>query len=128
MKKVLITILLLSALALTAVKAQAQQSNPGAAPIGQTLPVPREMHFAYTSGTRSADGKPGPKYWQNHAIHNMRITVEPPSRTISVTQVITYVNNSPNPIPVFVFKLLQNVHRPDAMREKAYGLLEKVLK
>ncbi|MCX6049334.1 MAG: hypothetical protein NT075_29885, partial [Chloroflexi bacterium] len=121
MKKVLlVTVLLFGALALTVHQMSAQQTTPGVAPVVQTLPVPRDMRFAYTNGTRSADGKPGPNYWQNHATHNMRITVMPPSRTISATQEITYVNNSPYPLPGIVFKLLQNVHRPDAIRERVY--------
>lgn len=33
----------------------------------QNLPVPLEIQKAYASGTRSTDGKPGAKYWQNHS-------------------------------------------------------------
>src|SRR5690606_16256904 len=84
------------------------------------LPVPRDIRFAYTNGTRSADGNPGSRYWQNHAVHDMRITVAPPSRTISATQEITDTNNSPYPLSGVIFKLLQNVHRPEAMREHVY--------
>jgi hypothetical protein len=82
--------------------------------------MPRDVRAAYAAGTRSPDGNPGPKYWQNHAVHTMDITVAPPSRTISATQEITFTNNSPNAMPFVAFKLLQNVRRPDAMREKVF--------
>jgi hypothetical protein len=42
---------------------------------GAGLYVPREVRQAYDKGTRSADGRPGPKYWQNQADHQIRITV-----------------------------------------------------
>ena len=100
----------------------AQAAAAAAAPSAPAdgLYVPRDVRFAYPVGTRSADGNPGPKYWQNHAVHTMDITVAPPSRTISATQDITYTNNSPYPLTAVVIKLLQNVRRPDAMRERVF--------
>lgn len=93
---------------------------PSAAAPADALYMPRDVRAAYAAGTRSADGNPGPKYWQNHAVHTMDITVAPPSRTISATQEIVFTNNSPNPMSSIVFKLLQNVRRPDAMRDKVF--------
>ena len=101
-----------------AAAAAAAPAAPGAPAEG--LYVPRDVRFAYPVGTRSADGNPGPKYWQNHSVHTMDITVAPPSRTISATQEITYTNNSSYPLSSSIFKLLQNVRRPDAMRERTY--------
>ncbi len=94
---------------------QGAQPNQAAAAPADALYIPRDVRFAYPTGTRSADGSPGPKYWQNHSVHTMDITVEPPSRTISATQEITFTNNSPYPMPGVPFKLLQNVRRPDAL-------------
>jgi hypothetical protein len=82
--------------------------------------MPRDVSLGYQAGTRSADGNPRPKYWQNHAVHTMDITIAPPSRTISATQDITFTNNSPNALSSVTFNLLQNVRRPDAMREKVF--------
>ena len=122
-------VMLFALLALTACRPVAQQgaaAAPGAGPApvpaapADALYIPRDVRFAYPAGTRSVDGNPGPKYWQNHAVHTMDITVAPPSRTISATQDITYTNNSPYPLTSVVFKLLQNVRRPDAMRERNY--------
>ena len=104
---------------------QPAQQAAAAAPVAAAAPadalyMPRDVRPAYAAGTRSADGNPGPKYWQNHSVHTMDITVEPPSRTISATQDITFTNNSPDPMTRVIFKLLQNVRRPDAMREKVF--------
>jgi hypothetical protein len=43
------------------------------------LYMPREVQQAYAKGARSADGRPGPNYWQNHAEHCIRITLSPPA-------------------------------------------------
>jgi hypothetical protein len=71
------------------------------------------------AGTRSLDGKPTEKYWQNTSVHTMQITVSPPDRTVSATQEIVYTNNSPYPLTPVVFRLYQNVHNPLADQENA---------
>ena len=121
MKLKLFIVFLLSMLALTACQmtAPSQEPIPPAAP--PDLYIPRDVRFAYGLGTRSADGNPGPQYWQNHAVHDITLTVAPPSRTISATQSITYTNNSPYSLPGLVLKLLGNVHRPEAMRDHVFG-------
>ena len=82
------------------------------------LYMPREIKQAYANGTRSADGKPGPNYWQNSARHSMRITLNPPSRRVQGEQEIVYVNHSPDPLPKLVFRLYMDAHHPQALREK----------
>jgi hypothetical protein len=83
------------------------------------LYMPREVQQAYAKGTRSPDGKPGPKYWQNHAEHRIRISVSPPSRRVQGEQEIVYTNHSPEPLDRLVFRLYMNAHHPAAMREKS---------
>jgi len=82
------------------------------------LHVPREVVRAYDRGTRNRDGTPGPNYWQNHAKHTMRLVVTPPDRRITGEQEIVYTNNSPDPLPMLVFRLYLDSHRPEAMRER----------
>lgn len=84
------------------------------------LYVPREVVRAYERGTRSKDGTPGPNYWQNHARHTIRLTVSPPDRRVIGEQEIVYTNNSPDALPMLVFRLYLNAHQPEAMREKPY--------
>jgi hypothetical protein len=85
-----------------------------------TLAMPRAVQAAYAAGTRSADGNPGPAYWQNSSVHDIQLTVMPPDRTIHATQTITYTNNAPFELKAVPVRLYQNVHRPTAMREKVY--------
>ncbi|HEX2640562.1 MAG TPA: M1 family metallopeptidase, partial [Pyrinomonadaceae bacterium] len=85
--------------------------------LGQQLYMPRNVARAYANGTRSADGKPGPKYWQNKGVYNISLNVAPPSKTISGTEEITYTNNSPSALQRLVFRLELNQHQPEAPRE-----------
>jgi hypothetical protein len=83
----------------------------------QQLYMPRNIKQAYQKGTRSMDGKPGPKYWQNSARYTISITAMPPNRAIRGTEEITYVNNSPDTLRILLFKLFLNSHKPGAIRQ-----------
>lgn len=85
----------------------------------QTLYMPRNVKQAYKKGTRSMDGKPGPRYWQNRAKYTITINATPPSRAINGTEQITYVNNSPDTLKTLAFKLFMNIHQPGAGRQGA---------
>jgi len=82
----------------------------------QPLYMPRNIENAYKNGTRSADGLPAKKYWQNFGRYTITVNAAPPSRTIQGTEDITYINNSPNILNNLVIKLILNIHRPDALR------------
>jgi hypothetical protein len=77
----------------------------------QTLTMPAQIQQAYTNGTRSLNGKPGKKYWENHGRYHIAITVTPPSRVIRGVEQITYFNNSPDVLKSLNMKLIMNVHR-----------------
>jgi hypothetical protein len=88
-------------------------SFPAAA---QQLYMPRAVKEAYKRGTRSIDGRPGPRYWQNRARYTITVTALPPDRTVRGTEQIMYVNNSPDTIRTPVIKLFLNIHKPGAPR------------
>jgi hypothetical protein len=79
--------------------------------------MPRNVSKAFRNGTRSANGRPGPNYWQNTAKYNISITAAPPSRTVSGTEEIVYTNNSPETLENVVIRLELNSHHPQAPRE-----------
>jgi Peptidase family M1 domain len=83
------------------------------------LYMPREVQQAVAKGTRSPDGRPGNNYWQNEATHKMRITLNPPSNRVQGEQEIVYTNNSPDALPILIFRLYANAHQAEAIREKA---------
>jgi hypothetical protein len=82
------------------------------------LYMPREVQQAYAKGTRSPDGRPGPNYWQNHAEHRIRVSLNPPNRRVQCEQEIVYTNHSPEPLTRLVFRLYMNAHQPEAIRDQ----------
>jgi hypothetical protein len=86
------------------------------APATDSLYMPRAVQRAYRKGTRSLDGRPGPRYWQNHARYAMTITTSPPDRVVRGSEEIVYKNNSPDTLKALIFKLFLNIHRPGAPR------------
>ena len=77
----------------------------------QTLTMPPEIQKAFDKGTRSTNGKPGKKYWQNHARYDISVSMAPPNKTITGVEAITYFNNSPDTLRSLNMKLIVNVHR-----------------
>ena len=63
---------------------------------------------------RSANGRPGPSYWQNRADYMINARLDPPSRSISGTVEIRYTNNSPLPLDVLWLNIEQNRYRTDS--------------
>ncbi|MBF9141826.1 M1 family metallopeptidase [Hymenobacter properus] len=105
MIKPLLTALLLGGLADTA----AAQTTP--------LYMPRDIKAAFAKGTRSPDGRPGPKYWQNRARYDITVQAAPPARDIRGRETITYYNNSPDTLRQVVLRIIQNIHKPGASRD-----------
>lgn len=82
----------------------------------QSLYKTRDVAMAYQKGTRSAEGRPGPKYWQNRGRYAISLELEPKTRVVRATEQIDYVNNSPDTLHKIVFKLIMNHHKPTAAR------------
>ncbi len=72
-----------------------------------TLPTPVNAY-------RSADGTPGPDYWQNRADYRIAATLDPASATLSGDETITYTNNSPANLAALWVQLDENTYRKDA--------------
>ena len=83
----------------------------------QALYQPRDIKQAFAKQTRAADGRPGPKYWQNTARYDITVQAAPPARDIRGREKITYFNNSPDTLKSLVIRLIQNIHQPGASRE-----------
>ncbi len=80
--------------------------------------MPRAVKRAFAKGTRSLDGKPGARYWENHGRYAITVTAAPPDRAIRGTERIVYTNNSPDTLKRLVMKLFINIHRPGAQRDE----------
>jgi hypothetical protein len=77
----------------------------------QTLTMPAHIESAYTKGTRTANGKPGKNFWQNHGRYNISISMSPPNKLVNGVEQITYFNNSPDTLKSLNMKLIMNMHR-----------------
>lgn len=82
--------------------------------------VPKEISQAYENGTRSYDGTPGAKYWQNTADYTIDVTVLPEEKTINGSEKITYYNNSPDALGQLVVRLYHDVFKK--ANSRAYGV------
>ena len=63
---------------------------------------------------RSANGAPGPKYWQNRADYILNATIDTVENVLSCKETITYTNNSPDALSSLWLQLDQNTYRKDA--------------
>lgn len=82
----------------------------------QELYMPRNIKESYAKGTRSADGKPGKKYWQNHGKYTMDLTVNAATKVVSGTETIVYENNSPDSLRNLPIRFVNNLHKPSSPR------------
>lgn len=63
---------------------------------------------------RSANGEPGPKYWQNKANYQIAVTLDDVTDKISGSVTITYTNNSPHALSYLWLQLDQNLFNPSS--------------
>ena len=82
----------------------------------QELYMPRNIKAAYEKGTRSMDGRPGKKYWQNHGKYDITFTVTPATKVVLGTEAIAYTNNSPDTLKAVAIRFVNNVHKPESPR------------
>ncbi len=86
----------------------------------QKLFLPRNLQRSYDNQTRSNDGKPGAKYWQNRAEYRIDVQVDVPNKIVSGKSNIRYFNNSPDTLKLIRLKLAHDLWRKNSQR--AYEL------
>ncbi len=87
--------------------AQAQQNN---------LTIPLNIQKAIDNGTRTLDGKPGPKYWQNKSDYNIKAWFNPRTREITGEEKIVYYNESPDTLKQIYIRLYHDLFRKGNIR------------
>jgi hypothetical protein len=96
--------------------------TPSSAPIGDGPKTSYDPRAAFAPLTmpdpvnryRSANGAPGPDYWQNRADYAIATRLDPATKTLTGTATITYTNNSPDTLDALWLYLDQNTYRTDA--------------
>ena len=113
MKKIIGTSLLL----LSTFFVQAQKNNPNDTITTNYQPSVLFSPLPYTekgNEFHSANGEPGPKYWQNLGNYKLAVELDTATKTLSGTAEITYVNNSPDALQYLWLQLDQNTYKKDA--------------
>ena len=70
------------------------------------LPIPSDL--------RTADGRPGPGYWQNQADYTIDASLDESVPRVTGHEVVRYTNNSPLALEHIWLNLEQNLYRPDS--------------
>ncbi len=69
-----------------------------------------DFYPSYGDEYRTADGRPGPKYWQNRADYNINASLDEIKNSVSGSVEITYTNNSPSDLEFLWLQLDQNIY------------------
>jgi hypothetical protein len=63
---------------------------------------------------RSADGQPGPRYWQNRADYKVNCSIDTATHTVSSEVEINYTNHSPDKMKFLWLQVDQNIYKEDS--------------
>ncbi len=77
----------------------------------QNLPMTANFQNAYNKQTRSLNGSPGAKYWQNKADYDLKVNFNPATRLVKGTVKVVYKNSSPDTLNELWFKLYPNLYK-----------------
>jgi hypothetical protein len=66
------------------------------------------------SAIRSANGAPGPAYWQNRADYTLQATIDTAKQQLTGYAIIRYTNNSPDSLSSLWLQLDQNIYQKGA--------------
>ncbi|WP_316737299.1 M1 family metallopeptidase [Pedobacter aquatilis] len=85
------------------------------------LPIEPVFQKTYQKETRSMDGKPGKKYWQNTSNYNLKVNFNPTSRLLDGKVDVVYTNNSPDTLKTIWFKLYPNLYKKGIPRKSKFA-------
>lgn len=85
--------------------------------LGQDYFKPLDSEIPEPNLYRSADGQPGPSYFQQKVDYAIEVELNDEERSISGQELITYYNNSPNTLDFLWLQLDQNIHSEEGVKE-----------
>lgn len=107
---IFIKTILFSGLFFLSAEAQFLRNNPGVdhankfEELGPLLPTPNVY--------RSANGAPGPSYWQQRADYTISCELDEKAKILTGEELVTYYNNSPDILNYLWLELSENQHHP----------------
>lgn len=93
--------------------------------LAQELYVPLDIQKAINKGTRTLEGVPGKNYWQNRADYTIKIKFNPKNRLVSGSEVIHYINNSPDTLRSLVLRIYPNYYKKGVYRDKLIDVADE---
>jgi Peptidase family M1 domain len=75
----------------------------------------RHLDLPTPNDVRSADGRPGPRYWQQQADYRISATLDTAHNELHGTETIHYANRSPNALPYLWLYVEQNICAPNSI-------------
>ena len=94
-------------------------SIAGRRPIPGAVVEPPAFLRAIANGTRTRTGEPGPRNWVQHARYSIDASIDPATNTLTGTEHVVYLNNSPDTLAQLAIYLRQNVFRAGSPRRDA---------
>ncbi|WP_026898655.1 M1 family metallopeptidase [Daejeonella oryzae] len=88
----------------TAALAQTDYGQNQFQQLGEVLPTPNNY--------RTASGAPGHEYWQQKVNYNISVVLDDENQSLSGSETITYINNSPDALPYLWLQVDQNLFSP----------------
>jgi hypothetical protein len=98
----------------------AQEAPPRPRP--EPIVPPQAYTDAIGAGTRTAEGRPGPNYWINHASYVIDAALDPETAKLSGLETIEYTNRSPRPLTQLVLHVRQNLHKAEPDRPSHFAV------
>jgi hypothetical protein len=95
-------------------------------PIPGAVIVPPAFTRAIANGTRARTGEPGPRNWVQHARYSIDASIDPATNTLTGTEHVVYINNSPDSLARLAVYLRQNVFRAESQRRDVAPLTDGV--
>lgn len=95
---------------------RSQQPAERDRPLPYPLTYPVEYRTALQQGTRSTDGTPGERYWQQWVDYTIDARLRTDERRMEATAEVVYHNRSPDDLSALYVHLYQNLHAAGGIR------------
>ncbi len=119
MRARLVASLRLAAAVTAAVLLHATAARAQSRPTPGALPEHPSFTRAVQAGTRTVDGRPGPRAWTQYARYHIDARIDPSTHVLTGSSRVTYINNSPDTLPGIRVHLRQNAFAPGSARREA---------
>lgn len=98
--------------------AASAQAPAGPRVVPYPIDLPPGFEAAIAKGTRTRDGRPGPKHWTNHAKYTLAAELDPQAARLVGKATMVYENRSPDALDRLVVHCYQDLMKAGAQRTR----------